>query len=89
MKKISFFTLFLSIHICFIALYIYKHTISIKHTYTTQKLQTHIQTLSLKKQNLIQTLYHMQNHEIIQEHAKQNGFKKIKLSQISRVHTYE
>lgn len=89
MKKKSFLTLFISIHIILIFLHIHKHTLLIKNNYTHQQCEKKIATLSKKKELLTQTLYALKNRETIKQYAQEklsmipyslNQVKKISLS---------
>jgi len=87
MKKVSFFTFFITIHLIFIFLQIHKHTLFIQNNYNQQECEKKIITLTEQKKNLTQQLYALKDPQTIKQYAEDvlqmrpytlNQIKKIK-----------
>ena len=86
MKRGYFITIFVTAHLLFIFLHIYKYNLNIKQSYAQQKQELHYEQLVHKKQRLTQELYALQNKTAIKQYAaKKLGLRPLKLSQIKRL----
>ena len=88
MKKNSFITFFITVHIILIFLQVHKHTLFIKNSYNHQQCEKKIALLTEKKQTLTQELYAMKDRENIKQYA-QNKLKMrpYTLHQIKKLQT--
>jgi len=68
-KKPSFISFFIAVHIILIFLQVHKHTLFIKHNYTQQMYEKKINALQDKKQQLTQELYALKDREAIKKFA--------------------
>lgn len=86
MKRKAFITLFLGIHIMFIAFQIDKQSRLVKLSYQKQRIENESQKLLLKKQELTIALHTIKNHTTIKSFA-QNELKMnpIDLKKIKRI----
>lgn len=87
-KKNSFITFFITIHIMLIFLQVHKHTLFIKNSYNHQQCEKKLALLQEKKQTLTQELYALKDRENIKKYA-QNKLKMrpYTLNQIKKLST--
>lgn len=86
MKKKSFIILFLTVHVLFIALQIDKQSRMVKLSYTKQKAEQTVKTLSNQKQALINKLYMLKNKNEIKNYAHNHlQMKPLKIKQVQRI----
>lgn len=86
MKKKTFVVLFLAVHVLFIALQIDKQSRMVKLSYTRQKKEQTIKTLSNKKQALINKLCTLRNKQKIKTYAHTHlKMKPLKIKQVQRI----
>ena len=88
MKKNSFITFFITIHIMLIFLQVHKHTLFIKNSYNHQQCEKKLALLQEKKQTLTQELYALKDRDNIKKYA-QNKLKMrpYALNQIKKLPT--
>ena len=70
MKKNSFITIIITVHIMFIFLQVHKHTLFIQNSYEQQQCEKKIAALTEKKQTLTQELYALKDRENIKKYAQ-------------------
>jgi cell division protein FtsL len=86
MKKKSFITFFITVHILLIFLQIHKHTLFIKTNYEQQQCEKKIATLTEKKQTLTQELYALKDRENIKKYAqKELKMRPYALNQVKKL----
>ncbi len=86
LKKPSFITLFITIHIILIFLQVHKHTLFIKNNYHQQQYEKQIIALTEKKQKLTQELYALKDREAIKKFAQNSlHMRPYKLRQIIKL----
>lgn len=86
MKRSLFITIFVSAQVCLVVLQIYKHSNRITLMYTRQKNEAHKNQLVLKRQELTQKLYALQDRASIKEFAERElHMQPVQLSQIKKV----
>ena len=86
MNKSTLIILFITVHISFIFLQIYKHTAFIKTAYQKQKYEQLIDALTQKKEERTQALYALKNKTRIQQYAQEQlHMQPISLQQIKTV----
>lgn len=88
MKKNSFITFFITVHIMFIFLQVYKHTLFIKNSYHHQQCEKTLTALAERKQSLTQELYALKDRDNIKQYA-QNKLKMrpYNLNQVKKLQT--
>jgi len=88
MKKNSFITFFITVHIFLIFLQVHKHTLFIKNSYNQQQCEKQIAALKEKKQSLTQELYALKDRDNIKQYA-QNKLKMrpYTLNQVKKLQT--
>lgn len=85
MKKVAFFTLFVTTNICFIFLHIYKHMTFIQQSFRKQRNDRMLAQLEQQKQDLTNQLYALQNRNTIKTFAQEElRLKPVSLSQLKR-----
>ena len=85
MKKHSFITLFIGVHVLFIFMHIHKHMQFIKQSFCKQKNERLRIELVHKKQELINQLYAEKNRADVKQFAQDHGLKSIRLNRVKRV----
>lgn len=86
MKKKTFIIIFLTVHVLFIALQIDKQSRMVKLSYTKQKAEQTIKTLSNQKQALVNKLYMLKNKHEIKTYAHTHlKMKPLKIKQVQRI----
>lgn len=86
MKRASFLALFISVHIVFIVLQIYKHSCYAQFVYDKQKHESLKTNLLAKRQDLTGKLYACKDRSMVKEFAiKQLNMEQVKLSQIKKL----
>ena len=87
MKKNYFIALFVGTHILFIVLQIHKHNTVMKLSFTKQKHEQKLATLTQEKQEKVQQLYVLKDRTSVKKFAQQKlGMKKITLNQVKKIH---
>lgn len=86
MKKNSFITFFISVHIILIFLQVHKHTLFIKNNYQQQQYEKTIANLKERKQLLTQELHAMKDRESIKKFAYHKlNMRPYTLNQITKL----
>lgn len=85
MKRYSFFTLFIVLHLGFIFLQIHKHMRFIKESFSKQKNERLLANLTQQKQDLLNQLYAKKSRASIKQFAKNKGLKSLKLARVKRI----
>lgn len=86
MKRMAFFTLFITTHVLFAILHIHKNTQFIKQTFAKQKSDSNLEKLALKKQELTKKIYLCQNQESIKEYVdKQLHLQPLSIKQVKKL----
>lgn len=89
MKKNTFITIFIAIHVVFIFLQIHKYSQIIKQSYQKQKNELQKNELIQKKQLLTHQLYAMKNRSIVKKFAQESlNMHPINLSQIKKLNKH-
>lgn len=70
MKKKSFITTIIALHILLIFLQIHKHTLFIKNSYNQQQCEKKLAALTEKKQTLTQELHALKDRDNIKKYAQ-------------------
>jgi cell division protein FtsB len=85
-KKNSFLTFFISIHIIIIFLQIYKHTLFIKKSYKEQEYEKELVALAEKKQMLTQELHALKDRDYIKRYAQEKlNMRPYALNQVKKL----
>lgn len=88
MKKHTFITLFIVLHLLFIALQIHKQSMFVKRSYEKQRLEQEREQLRARKQELEQQLAELHNPDAVKLFAQETlKMKQVERKQIKKIPT--
>ena len=88
MKKHTFITLFIVLHLLLIVLQIYKQSMFVKHSYEKQRLEQERKQLLAHKQKLEQQLAEFHNPDVVKQFALHElGMQPVQRKQIQKLST--
>lgn len=86
MNQSRFLTIFITANVLFILLHIHKHTQIIRYEHHKQELERQIDSMTSKKEQLLQTLCTLKNRELIYQYAQHElQMRPLHLNQIKKI----